>query len=162
MPKILGVLVLLVLAASVLACGSSLSVEDYAEECSEWNEDYSSSMNSVRDLEDALEDWDALSPPGEVKTLHDLRTQGLKLSLEIAKEREDLEDKLNDLQDELDDARRSEEDDIRDEMDDLRDEAQDRMEDLQDDLEDLRDDWEDAEDDLSRGDRRDLDDENCI
>ena len=150
MPKILGFLVLLVLAASVLACGSSLSVEDYAEECGEWNEDYaqSSSMNSVRNLEDALDEWNALAPPREVKALHDLRTEALKLSLEIAKENEELEDKLDDLRDELDDARRSQEDDIRDEMDDLRDEAEDRVEDL--------------EDDLSRGGRRDLNDEGCI
>ena len=160
MVRFLGVMALAVLASSVMACGS-ITLEDYAEECGEWNEDYRSA-SSVRDLEEALEDWNALSPPGEVKDLHDLRAQAIKLSLEKAEEREALEDQLEDLEDDLDDAKRSERNDIRDEMDDLRDEADDRIDDLNDELQDLEDEWEDAEDELSRRDRRDLDDEDCI
>ena len=162
MSKVLIFIGLALFATSVLAC-SSMSLDDYAEECGEWNEDYSSIyFGSVRDAEDALADWQALSPPGEVKQLHDLRESALKLYVEMAKEREALEDDLEDLQDELDDARRSQRDDIRDEMDDLRDDAEDRMDDLQDQLDDLSDDWEDAEEDLSRRERRDLQSEGCL
>ena len=162
MSKVLIFIASAVLATSALAC-SSLSLEDYAEECGEWTDDYGSIyFGSVRDAEDALEDWQALSPPGELKQLHDLRESALKLYVEIAKERESLEDALDNLQDELDDARRSQRDDIRDEMDDLRDDSEDRMDDLQDQLDDLSDDWEDAEDELSRRERRDLQSEGCL
>lgn len=162
MVRILGSMAIVFLVSSLLAC-SSMTLDEYAEECGEWNDDHGSVFyGSVRDIEEALDEWNALSPPGEVRQLHDLRADALKLYLEIANEQEALEEDLEDLQDELDDARRSERDDIRDEMDDLREDAEDRIDDLEDELEDLVDEWEDAEDDLSRRDRRDLEDEDCI
>ena len=159
MAKLLSIMALLVLMSLVVSC-SSLSLDEYAEACGEWHEDYDDA-SSVRDIEEALDEWNALSPPGEVKQLHDLGVSYLKLSLEFAKEQEALEDKLDDLQDELDDARRSQRDDIRDEMDDARDDADDRMDDLRDEMDDLSDDWEDAVDELSRRERRDLQEEGC-
>ena len=155
-----GLLALLVLAATA-AC-SAMSLDDYAEECGEWVEEYESVGNDVSDLEDALEDWNALKPPGEVKRLHELRRDAIRLSLEIAQDYETLQDELDDLEDQLDDASRRERGDIRDEMDDLRDEAEDRTDDLRDDLDDVFDDLEDEEDDLSRSERRELEREGCI
>ena len=159
---------LLVLLAATAAC-SSLSLEDYAEECGEWREDYDDvspgsgySSGSVSDLEDALEDWNALSPPSEVQDFHNLAAESIRLVLELAREGEALEDQLDDLQDELDDARRSQRDDIRDEMDDLRDEQEDLLEDLFDRLEDLGDDYEDVIDDMPRRVERELEDAGCI
>ena len=155
-----GLLALLLLA-STAAC-SSMSLDDYAEECGEWVEDYEYVGSDVSDLEDALEDWNVLKPPGEVKRLHELRRDAIRLSLEIAQDYETLQDELDDLEDQLDDASRRERGDIRDEMDDLRDDADDRTDDLRDDLDDILDDLTDEEDDLSRSVRRDLQREGCI
>ena len=144
MPQFLVILAMAVLAA-VLACGTSMDIDDYAEECGEWQDDYygissdalddwktPSPTVGVRDWhnlhEDALDDWKALRPPGEVKEWHNLRTEAIEVSLEILKLQEEFEDK---------------------------------MDDLRDDLEDLSDDIEDAWDDLSRRDRRDLEREGC-
>ena len=162
MPKVALVFVLLILA-SIVACGGlgGLSIDDYAEECADWEDDFRYDLYDVSDFEDALHEWKALRPPGEVKALHDLRTKGLELGLEIAKEQEALEDELDDLRDKMDDASRRERRDIEDDMDDLRDDADERIEDIQDDMEDLRDDYDDAKDDLPRSIRRDLEDEDC-
>ena len=67
MLKLLAFAALLVLLSTV-AC-ATMSLEDYAEECGEWEDDYGdlfdgSFSNSLRDMEDALEEWNALSPPG--------------------------------------------------------------------------------------------------
>lgn len=155
-----GLLALLVLA-STAAC-SAMSLDDYAEECGEWVEDYEYVGNDVSDLEDALEDWNVLKPPGEVKRLHDLRSDAIRLSLEIAQDYEALRDELDDLEDQMDDAGRRERSDLMDEMDDLRDEADDRTDDLRDDLDDVLDDLGDEEDELSRSVRRELEREGCI
>ena len=162
--------VLLVLL-STTAC-ASMSLEDYAEECGEWDDDYgnlfgatfsgSLSASDLDDLEDALEDWNALGPPGEVKALHDIRAEGLGLVLEAAEEWQELEDQLDDLRDELDDAPRRQRGDIRDQMDDLSDEQSDLFDDMQDRLEDLGDEYEDELDDLPRRVRRELEAEDCI
>ena len=160
----LKVLVLpaLLIVLSAVACSSALSLEDYAEECGDWRGDYGNiSSASVTDIEDALEDWEALSPPDEVKALHDLTTEALRLTLDITREEEDLEDRLDDLRDELDDASRSQRDDIRDEMDDLQDDYQDKVDDLQDQMEDLNEEYEDERDDLPRRVLRDLEDGGC-
>lgn len=152
----------LVLLALTLAC-SSMSLEDYAEECGEWQDDYGNiASDSLDDAEEALEYWNDLDPPGEVKSLHETREEALRLLLDIARESEELEDKLDDLRDELDDAPRSQREDVRDEMDDLRDEFEDRLEDLWDEMEDLGEDYEDEEDDLPRRVRRELQSEDCI
>lgn len=164
MPKVLVLAALMSLLSVVIACGS-LSVEDYAEECYDWEDDYgymSFDSGDVSDLEDALDDWNALSPPGEVKALHDIRAEMMKLGIQIAQEGETLEDQLDDLRDDMDDAPRRDWDDIRDEMDDRRDDYEDRVEDLWDQLEDLGDDFEDEMDDLPRSVERDLDDEGCF
>ena len=167
MLKTLAIIPLLMLLAAV-AC-ASMSLEDYAEECGEWADDYrglfggtAPSSLSVSDLEEALEDWNALSPPGEVKALHDIRAEGYRLFMEAAEENEVLEDRLDDLRDELDDAPRSQRDDIRDEMDDLSDEQEDLFEDLEDRLDDLVDDHQDELDDLPRRVERELEREDCI
>ncbi len=163
MRKILALTMLLV-ALSAVSC-ASMSLEDYAEECGEWRDDYGwidPDSSSVSDLEDALEDWNALSPPGDVKAIHDLAAESLRLGLETAEEREELQDQLDDLQDELEDARRSQRDDIRDEMDDLSDEWEDLRDDLRDRLDDLGDDYEDELDDLPRRVERELEREDCI
>ena len=159
-----SVLVLL----STVAC-ASMTLEDYAEECGEWNDDYGdlfggtlSSSLSVSDLEEALEEWDALSPPGEVSPLHDIRAEAYRLFLETAEENEALEDQLDDLRDELDDAPRSQRDDVRDEMDDVSDAQEDLFDDLREDLDDLDSDYQDAFDDLPRRTERDLEAEGCI
>ncbi len=159
---------LLVLLLSTAAC-ASMSLEDYAEECGEWADDYGglfggsfSSSLSVSDLEEALEDWNALSPPGDVKALHDIRAEGYRLFLETAEENEALEDQLDDLRDDLDDAPRREWDDIRDEMDDLSDEQEDLFDDLRDRIDDLGEDYEDELDDLPRRTERELEREDCI
>ena len=165
--RILAFIPLLMLLTAV-AC-AAMSVEDYAEECGEWNEDYGelfgvtlSSSLSVRDLEEALDEWNALSPSGEVKGLHDIRAEGLRLVLETAEEWETLEDRLDDLRDELDDAPRSQRDDIRDQMDDLSDDQEDLVDDLRDRMDDLTDDYEDELDDLPRRVERELEDQDCI
>ena len=163
MLKVLALPALLVFLVLTSAC-ASMSLEEYAEECGEWEDDYGylSSSSSIADWQDALEDWDALSPPGEVKALHDIRTEGFRLYLKIAEENEAFEERLDDLQDELDDARRSERDDIRDDMDDLSDDQEDLLDDLWEQVEDLNDDYEDELDDLPRGVERDLEREDCI
>lgn len=163
MQKPLAFTISLVILSSV-AC-ASMSLEEYAEECGEWRDDYGGldlASSSVSDLEDALEDWNALSPPGDVKAIHDLAAESLRLGLEAAGEREDLDDQLDDLRDELDDARRSQRDEIRDEMDDLSDEREDLLDDLWDELEDLGDDYEDELEDLPRRVERELEREGCI
>ena len=159
MRKFLGVLTMVILGAAA-ACSTGLSLDDYAEECGEWQEDYSD-YYSLRDAEDALEDWEAIKPPSEVERLHDLRTSSLKLAIQFWEKQEELDDELDDLRDEREDARRSERGDIDDEMDDLRDDFDDEMEDLQDEAEDLQDEAEDEWDDLSRRVRRDLEREGC-
>ena len=162
MPKVLVLAALLVLL-STAAC-ASMSLEDYAEECGEWDDDYGylSNSSSVSDWEDALEDWNALSPPGEVRALHDIRAEGFQLYLETAEENESLQDQLDDLYDELDDARRSERDDIRDDIEDLTDAQEDLFDDMWDKMEDLGDDYEDEVDDLPRSVERELEREDCI
>ena len=150
MLKTLVFTALLVLLATA-AC-ASMSLEDYAEECGEWRDDYGDiGSSSVSGLEDALEDWNALSPPSEVKGLHDLTAEGIRITLDLAKEGEVLEDQMDDLRDELDDARRRQRDDFRDEMDELSDEQ-----------EDLFDDLRDRMDDLPRRVERELEREDCI
>ncbi|MDE2780688.1 MAG: hypothetical protein OXI91_13570 [Chloroflexota bacterium] len=158
----------LVVILSTAAC-ASMSLEDYAEECGEWVDDYgdigdigSLSSFDPDDLEDALEDWNALSPPGEVKAIHDIRYQVVQLILQAAERGQALEDHLDDLRDELDDAPRSQRDEIRDYMDDLEDELEDELEDLRDELDDLSDDYEDAFEDLPRSVERELEAEDCI
>ena len=159
--------VLLVLLSTV-AC-ASMSLEDYAEECGEWTDDYGnlfggsfSGSTDASDMEDALDDWNALSPPGEVKALHDIRAEGLRLLLEATEEYEALEDELDDLRDELDDAPRRDRDDIRDQMDDLSDDQYDLFDDLNDRIDDLEDDYQDELDDLPRSVERELEREDCI
>ena len=163
MSKFLGLLALVVLVGTA-GCGGGMSLDDYAEECGEWREDYGSwfSPGDPDDKEDALEDWKALNPPGEAKDLHETRTKVLELTLEAMEKSAELYEDMEDLRDERDDARRSERREIDDEIDDLQDEMEDLWEDLGDELEDLQDEAEDAEDDLSRRDRRTLDDEGCI
>lgn len=162
------VFTVLLVILSTVAC-ASMSLEDYAEECGEWADDYdslfgssSSGSLSLSDLEDALEDWNALIPPGEVKALHDIRAEGYRMFLEAAEENEAFEDRLDDLRDELDDARRSQRDDIRDEMDDLIDDQEDLYDDLWDRVDDLSDDFQDELDDLPRRVERELEDAGCI
>ena len=160
----------LVVLATV-AC-TSMSLEEYAEECGEWEEDYGDRVNiafssslsasDLDDLEEALQDWNALSPPGEVKAFHEVRAEGLQILLDNAREWEELEDRLDDLRDELDDAPRSQRAEIRDRIDDLSDEQEDLVDDLRDLMDDLSDDYEDALDELPRRVERDLEDEGCI
>ena len=160
--KVLVCLPVLLALLSSIACSSPLSLEDYAEECGDWRNDYGNiGSASVSDIEDALEDWDDLSPPDEVKGIHDMTADALRLTLDIAREGEDLEDKLDDLRDELDDAPSSQRDDIRDEMDDLQDEYEDRIDDLQDELEELGEEYEDELDELPRRVVRDLESGGC-
>ena len=162
MLKVLALPALLILLSAVACSSPPLSLEDYAEECGEWRDDYGNiGSASVSDIEDALEDWDALSPPGEVKAIHDLTAEALRLSLDIAREEEDLEDRLDDLRDELEDADRNQRDDIRDEMDDLQDEYADKVDDLRDQLEELGEEYEDELDELPRRVVRDLEDGGC-
>ena len=165
MLKPLLVTALLVLL-STLAC-TAMSLEDYAEECGEWRDDYGALLGgslsgSPSDREDAVEDWNALSPPGEVKALHGLVAEALRLGLEATEEYEALEDEMDDLRDELDDAPRSQRDDIRDQIDDLSDAQEDLIDDLRDDMEDLSDDFDDELEDLPRRVERELVAENCI
>ena len=167
MQKILLFTALLVILSTVACAGMTL--EDYAAECGDWNDDYGdlygaslSSSTSLSDLEDSLEDWNALSPPGEVEALHDIRVRGFKLFLETAEDNQALEERLDDLLDELDDASRSQRGDIRDEMDDLGDEQEDLFDDLRDELDDLNDEYLDELDDLPRRVERELEDGGCI
>lgn len=164
-PKVLVLAALLALLSTV-AC-ASMSLEDYAEECGDWEDDYGSPLygtfsGSISDMEDALDDWNALSPPGEVKAIHDIRANALGMILETAREIDDLDDQLDNLWDEYDDARRSQRDDIQDDIDDLNDDKQDLLDDLWDRIEDLDDDFQDERDDLPRRVERELEDEDCI
>ena len=162
MLRVLTIAALLALLLAV-ACSSALSLEDYSEECGDWQGDHGDlSSASVSDAEDALEDWNALKPPGEAKTLHDIRAEALRLSVEIAQETEGFEDRMDDLQDELDEASRSRRDAIRDQMDALQDERTDQMDDLWDRMDDLGDQYQDALDALPRRVERDLQDGGCI
>lgn len=167
MLKTLAFIPLLMILA-IVAC-VAMTLEDYAEECGEWNEDYGdlyggtfSSSLSVRDLEEALEEWNALSPPGEVAALHHIRAEAYRLFLDTAEENEVLEDWLDDLRDELDDAPRSQRDDIRDQMDDLSDDQEDLFDELREEMDDLDRDYQDAFDDLPRRVEREMEDQNCI
>ena len=172
MPKTLLFTALLVIFSTVACAGMTL--EDYAEACGEWEDDYrsqfgaayssSSSMSSrdLSDLEEAMDEWNALSPPGEAKALHDISSEAVRLVVEFAEEAQNLHDQLDDLQDELDDAPRSQRDDIRDDMDDVSDEVEDLIDDLTDRLLDLSDDYEDELDDLPRSVERELEREGCI
>lgn len=170
MLKALVFAALLVLMSTV-AC-ASMSLEDYAEECGEWEDDYgnlfdgsfsgSLSASDFSDMEEAQQEWQALSPPGEVKAFHDLRTESFELFLAAAVEWDELEDELDDLQDELDDAPRRERDDIRDELDDLGDEQADLLDDLWEELADLSADYLDELEDLPRRVERELESEDCI
>ena len=70
MLKILALPALLVLLLSAAAC-ASMSLEDYAEECGEWTDDYGnlfggsfSGSTDASDMEDALDDWNAPQPAG--------------------------------------------------------------------------------------------------
>ncbi len=162
MGRLMSIFILFPLLAIMAACGGGgLDPDDYAEECGEWVDDYRYDINSERDWENAIDDWNAIKPPGELKRLHELRGESLKLGFELFKEYEELEDELDDLRDEMEDARRSERREIEDEMDDLRDDLEDRTEDMQDELEDLQDEIADEEDDLPRRLRRTLSSEDC-
>ena len=178
MHKFIGLIALLVLAATV-ACG--MSVEDYAEECSELREysqyasmstifwssnpeealDFAEAEGDFDDSEDALEDWKALSPPGELKDYHDAHTEIIELSIYTFQKLTDLSDELDDLRDDRDDARRSEGgdfddqiEDLVDELDDLRDDRDNarrsEREDLDNQIEDLVDELDDLRDDRGR------------
>ena len=188
MHKFIGLMALLVLAATV-ACGG-MSVEDYAEECGElfntsrygnmavifWSSDaegaldFAETEDDFDDADDALEDWKALSPPGELKDYHDAQTGIIELSIYTFQKLTDLSDELDDLRR---DARRSEGgdfddqiEDLVDELDDLRDDRDNarrseredldnQIEDLVDELDDLRDDRDDAR----RSERGEFDDQ---
>lgn len=169
---------------AVIACGSSLTVEEYAEECGDIIEDigdvgipvdgfdptsiayYSSDLDDIDDIQEAIDDtkeymgeYKSLSPPSELQDFHDARVALLTLT-------EDeifplLEDALSISEDVIDAYQDEDYDAIEDLEDDLQD-LEDDFDDLEDDLEDLRDDLEDAEDDLSSRDRRDLERDDCL
>lgn len=162
MLKFLVLPALLVLALT-MAC-SSLSVEDYAEWCGEWEDDYNNVFDGdgdLSDMEDALEEWNAVNPPGEVKELHDLVADFMRAVIDIAEQGEDLEDQLDDLEDELEDAPRRQRDDIRDEIEDVEDELEDLQEDFWDEIFPLAGDIEDVKEDLPRRVQRELEREDC-
>ena len=160
MRKYLGFLALAVLMAAIAACGGGQDVDNYAEDCGEWESEFGS-YSDVEDVEDALEEWEEIEVAGDVKNLHNLRTSGLKISLEYMEKKEELDEKLDELRERRDDARRSERDDIDDEIDDLQDEFEDEVDELEDQFDDLRDDAEEEWDDLSPRNQRDLSGEGC-
>ena len=123
MQKLYALAAPLVIISSA-AC-SSMSLEDYAEECGEWSDVYDSlalGSSSLPAMEDAREDWNALNPPGEVKAFHDLRTESLRLGLEFAGGRDDIRDRLYDRSDALVD--------LWNRLNDLGDEYEDELDDL--------------------------------
>ena len=183
MRRIWWLLALLALAA-VVACGSSLTVEEYAEECGEILEDlndvdisisgfdpsdvfyYASDIDDIEDISDAIDDikeyigeYKALSPPSELQEFHEARVAMLDFAegemLAV------LEDALS-IAEELLDAYEDDDDDaVEDLLEEIAD-LEDDFEDLEDDFDDLLDDLEEAEEDLSSRDRRDLERDDCL
>ena len=160
------------------ACVGRLSVEEYAEECGEWWDNHEHVLGpgeglKVRYLEDALEDWNALDPPGEVSRAHEVWTEALELKLKQTEVMDSLEDKLDDMDDLSEDiedaAERGEPTYIRgyisEEVDDLRDEYNDQVDDLYGLIkktEGLASEESDASDDLPRRVRRKLEEGRCL
>ena len=182
MSKIAFVLALLAVMA-VIACGGSLTVEEYAEECGEVLEDlqdagysvfgldpsdiyYNYDPDDIEDFRDELDDvkdvigqYKSLSPPSELADFHDARVESLSFwEGEIIPLIEDSLSLGEDLYDAYEDDDGDRIDDIRDDLDDLQDDYYDLM----DENEDIADDLEDAIDDLSSRDRRDLERDDCL
>ena len=183
MRRIWWLLAMMTLAA-VIACGSSLTVEEYAEECGEILEDlndadisiggfdpsdvayYSSDPDDIDDIRDAIDDlkeyigeYKALSPPSELREFHEARVATLDfVEGEMIAILEDTASIAEDLIDAYEDRDEDEVEDLMDEIQDLEDD----LEDFEDELEDLAEDLEDAEDDLSSRDRRDLERDDCL
>ncbi len=159
MRNILGFLALSVLLAAV-ACGGGLDLDDYAEECYDWEDDYRS-ISDLGDAEDALEDWKAIKPPGDVNTLHNIRTDALELSIAYLEKQEEFDENVAELMEKRDESRRAERDEIDDEIEDLKDDFEDETEDLLDEFEGLRDDARDEWDDLPPRVQREVSNEGC-
>lgn len=169
---------------AVIACGQSLTVEEYAEECGEILEDlndadisiggfdpsdiayYSSDLDDLDDISDGIDDlkayigeYKALSPPSDLQEFHEARVAMLEFAEgEMLAVLEDATSIAEDLFDAYEDGDEDEIEDLLEEIEDLEDD----FEDFEDDLEDLVEDLEDAEDDLSSRDRRDLEREDCL
>lgn len=183
MQRIWWLLAALALAA-VIACGQSLTVEEYAEECGEILEDledldisvigfdpsdvlyYASDPDDIDDIMDGIDDvkesfgeYKALSPPSDLQEFHE--AQVALMNFTEGETLAVIEDAMSIAEDLLDAYEDGDEDEIEDLMDELED-LEDDFEDLEDEYEDLLDDFEDAEDDLSSRDRRDLEREDCL
>ena len=183
MGKIRWLLAALALAA-VVSCGSSLSVEEYAEECGEILEDlndadvsiggidpsdvvyYSSDPDDIDDIREAIDElkeyigeYKALSAPSDLREFHEARVAVLDFAegemLTI------LEDTASIAEDLIDAYEDGDEDEVEGLLDDIED-LEDDFDDFEDELEDLLEDLEDAEDDLSSRDRRDLERDDCL
>lgn len=183
MHRITWILAVMALAA-VIACGQSLTVDEYAEECGEILEDlndadisiggfdpsdvayYSSDADDIDDIRDAIDElkeyigeYKSLSPPSDLKEFHEARVAVLDFAGgEMLSILEDTTSIVEDLIYAYEDGDEDEIEDLLDEIEDLEDD----YDDFEDELEDLAEDLEDAEDDLSSRDRRDLEREDCL
>ncbi len=182
MGKIGFVLALLAVIA-VIGCGSSMSFDEYSEECGEILDDLQDAgysvlglepsdvyysydpdyIDSIRDqldyVKDVIGDYKSLNPPSDLGDFHDARVASMSLW-------EDeviplIEDSLS-IGEDLFDAY---EDDDYDRIEDLRydlEELQDEYDDIEDEIDDIDDDLRDALDDLDSEDRRDLERDDCL
>lgn len=182
MRKIGFVLALLAVIA-VIGCGSSMSFDEYAEECGEILEDlqdadysvlglepsdinYYYDPDDIEDLRDQLDDvkdiigrYKSLNPPSDLRDFHDARVASLSLwEDEVVPLIEDFLSIGEDLFDAYEDDDYDRIEDLRDDLEELQDE----YDDIEDENEDIDDDLRDALDDLDSEDRRDLERDDCL
>ena len=167
MYKLIGAMTMLFLA-SVACIGTftgwgKLSVEEFAEKCGGIVGEASSYGESAEEYQAALDEWNSLKPPNELKRYHDLYGKLMALALQIKQEEEAFEDELNVLQDQRDDPKRSPSQlsEIDADIAGLRRESRERLNDLRDKLYDESNDLFDEIEDMRGRIRRALQDEGC-
>ncbi len=183
MPRII-LLILLVTLGAVIACGQSLTVEEYAEMCGEIQEDLDdveyimgididdafryNDYDELQDMEEDLEEYrdligqyKSLNPPSGLEELHEVEVEAIDLiEGELLGIVEDALSKSRDLLEASDDEDYDKVDDLQDELEDLEAEYDDIR--YGDDFDDILEDLIDARDDLRSSDRRDLEREGCL
>ncbi len=175
MPRMLGILILVSLAAIIACGGSRMTVREYAEECGYifeeahsfnpfsffdiYDYEYADDGNeAIEDLKQLIRDFKALNPPTELQDFHDTRVAVLESSEEKALPI--LEDALSLMED----AQSAVEDDDEDKLEELEEKAeelQDKFEEFEE-FEELAADAGEAREDLSSINREILRDSDCF
>lgn len=173
MPRILGALILAVLAA-ILACGGAeqLTVREYAEECGDLGvrvsganldlddifEDPDDSEEAIERIRDVLREYKRLNPPASLQEFHDARVEAFDfLDSEMLPILEDTFSLMEDTLSALEDGDVDELEEIQEKFEEYEDE----IEDLEEEFDELVAEAEEEFEDLSSRNQEILEDSDC-